>query len=64
MADIDDDRLELLERRLAQDTTNALQSIVAAGRKTPDIVTSSLVSYQGKKPRRGVLELWLEIPPS
>ncbi|HID30596.1 MAG TPA: hypothetical protein EYP19_11410 [Desulfobacterales bacterium] len=49
--------------RLVDDTTRALRSLAYFDRKQPDIITKSLVSYRGKKPRPGVLELWLEVPP-
>jgi hypothetical protein len=47
---------------LAADTTHALRNLAYADRKPPDVVAKSFVSYSGKKPRPGVLELWLEIP--
>jgi uncharacterized protein YoxC len=49
-------------QRLADDTTRALRSLAYPDRKAPDIMAKSFVSYRGKKPRVGVLELWLEIP--
>jgi uncharacterized phage infection (PIP) family protein YhgE len=50
-------------QRLAQDTTNALRALGYTARSVPDVTVNSLVAYRGKKPRAGVLELWLEIPP-
>lgn len=50
-------------QRLAEDATRALRTLGYTARNVPDVVVKSLVSYQGKKPRLGVLELWLEIPP-
>lgn len=49
-------------QRLAGDTTRALRGLDYSDRKAPDVAAKSFVSYQGKKPRPGVLELWLEIP--
>ena len=50
-------------KRLADDTTHALRKLAYPDGKPPDIVAKSLSSYGGKKPRPGVLELWVEIPP-
>ncbi len=50
-------------QRLAEDTTRALRTLGYTARNVPDVVVKSLVTYSGKKPRLGVLELWLEIPP-
>jgi uncharacterized phage infection (PIP) family protein YhgE len=50
-------------RRLAEDTTQALRKLAYLERQMPDVVAKSFESYAGKKPRPGVLELWLEIPP-
>lgn len=50
-------------QRLADDTNRALRSLAYSDRKPPDITVKSFVSYRGKKPRSGVLELWLAIPP-
>jgi uncharacterized phage infection (PIP) family protein YhgE len=49
--------------RLAEDTTRAFRTLGYTDRNIPDVVVNSLVTYPGKKPRLGVLELWLEIPP-
>jgi hypothetical protein len=56
------DKDEAAAKGLAEDTTSALLSLGYTDRKSPNVETKSLVSYRGKKPRRGVLELWLEIP--
>jgi hypothetical protein len=56
----DDD--EVTAQRLAEDTTRALRSLGYEASEPPDIVVKSLVNYPGKKPRLGVLELWVEIP--
>ncbi len=50
-------------QRLAGDTDDALNSLAYEDSKAPAIAARSFVSYGGKKPRPGVLELWLEIPP-
>ncbi len=47
--------------RLAQDTTSAL-GILYPDRTVPDIAVKSFLSYGGKKPRPGVIELWLALP--
>lgn len=57
----DDDRETA--RRLAEDTTRALRNLGYTADVVPDVVVRSLITYQGKLPRRGVLELWLDIPP-
>jgi uncharacterized phage infection (PIP) family protein YhgE len=57
----DDDNA--VAQRLAEDTTSALRSLGYEDRSVPDVTVNSLVKYRGKKPRPGVLELWLEIPP-
>jgi uncharacterized phage infection (PIP) family protein YhgE len=49
--------------RLAEDTTRAFRALGYTVHNVPDVVVKSLVTYPGKKPRLGVLELWLEIPP-
>ena len=49
-------------QRLAGDTTQALRNLGYEAHNVPDVVATSLVNYQGKKPRPGVLELWLELP--
>ena len=49
-------------QRLAEDMTRALRTLGYKAPKPPDVIIKSLVTYQGKKPRLGVLELWLEIP--
>jgi hypothetical protein len=51
-------------QRLAEDTTRILRQQGFAVRVLADIRAVSLVSYSGKKPRRGILELWLDIPPT
>lgn len=50
-------------RRLADDTTQALRKLAYLDGKMPDVIAKSFASYTGKKPRPGVLELWVEIPP-
>lgn len=47
-------------RKLAEDTNLALKK--QGYMKLPQVVAQSYVAYSGKKPRVGVLELWLEIP--
>ncbi len=49
--------------RLANDTTAALRTLGYPERDALTVVAESFVSYRGKKPRPGVMELWLEIPP-
>jgi myosin heavy subunit len=49
--------------RLANDTTAALRTLGYPERDALTVVAESFVSYTGKKPRPGVVELWLEIPP-
>ena len=51
-------------QRLAEDTTAALRELGYASDQIPNIVVKSLVTFPGKKPRLGVLELWVEIPPT
>ena len=53
---------EATAQRLAEDTTHALRTLKYKAPNPPDVIVKSLVSYPGKKPRLGVLELWLEIP--
>ncbi len=47
-------------KRLAQDTTQALQALGYVD--MPTVTAEPFVAYLGKKPRVGVLELWLELP--
>jgi hypothetical protein len=49
--------------RLANDTSAALRTLGYPERDALTVVAESFVSYTGKKPRPGVVELWLEIPP-
>ena len=56
------DKDESAAKDLAEDTTSALLSLGYTDRTSPNVEAKSLVSYRGKKPRLGVLELWLEIP--
>jgi hypothetical protein len=48
--------------RLAKDTTEALRDQGYNADAASDVVVEPYVTYGGKKPRPGVLELWLEIP--
>ncbi len=48
--------------RLANNTSVALRSLGYPERDGLTIVAKSFISYRKKKPRPGVLELWLEIP--
>ena len=57
------DEDKAVAQRLAEDTNRALVSLEYPDRKA-NVTARSLVSYRGKKPRLGVLELWLEIPQS
>ncbi len=50
-------------QRLANDTTHALRTSGYTAGNVPDVTVNSFAAYPGKKPRLGVLELWLEIPP-
>lgn len=50
-------------KRLADDTTRALRELAYSDGEPPDIIAKPFSSYTGKKPRPGVLELWVEIPP-
>lgn len=54
----DDDKAAAM--RLAEDTTRALREKGYVD--MPDVTAESFVAYSGKKPRVGVLELWLDIP--
>jgi archaellum component FlaC len=54
----DDDKAAAMG--LAEDTSRALQ--VLGYVDMPDVTAESFVAYSGKKPRVGVLELWLDIP--
>ena len=54
---------EAAAQRLAEDATRVLRGLEYLGRKATTVTVKSFVSYRGKKPRLGVLELWLEIPP-
>ncbi len=49
--------------RLADEATAALQSLGYSDHDVLNVVAESFISYRGKKPRPGVVELWLEIPP-
>jgi len=46
--------------RLAEDTKRALRELGYVD--MPAVTAESFVAYSGKKPRMGVLELWLELP--
>jgi archaellum component FlaC len=48
--------------RLAEDTTSVLRSLNYVRESVPDVIARPFVTYQGKKPSPGVLELWLEVP--
>jgi chromosome segregation ATPase len=48
---------------LAQDATRALRNLGYSINQVPNVEAKSLVSYGGKKPSQGTVELWLEIPP-
>ena len=48
---------------LAQDATRALRNLGYSISQVPNVEVKSLVSYGGKKPSQGTVELWLEIPP-
>ena len=57
----EEDKAEAI--RLAENMNRALaNSEFRAHPARVDIIARSFVSYHGKKPRPGVLELWLEIP--
>lgn len=47
--------------QLAKDTTAFLREQGFSERDVPDVEASSLVNFRGKKPREGVLELWLDM---
>ncbi|MCZ8190905.1 MAG: hypothetical protein O9326_14495, partial [Microcystis sp. LE19-338.1B] len=47
---------------LAQDATRALRNLGYSISQVPNIEAKSFVSYRGKKPSQGTVELWLEIP--
>jgi hypothetical protein len=49
-------------QRLAADTTALLREQGYSNLEVPDVAAQSLVNYSGKKPREGVLELWLDLP--
>ena len=49
--------------RLANETTAALRSLGYPERDALTVRAESFVAYRGKKPRPGIVELWLEIPP-
>jgi hypothetical protein len=54
------DRVEA--ERLAQDATRALRNLGYSISQVPNIEPKDFVSYRGKKPSQGTVELWLEIP--
>ncbi|MEH6473252.1 MAG: hypothetical protein V7752_18610 [Halopseudomonas sp.] len=56
----DDD--EAAAKRLVEDANRAIRSLGYPDRAATTITLKSLVSYRSKKPRPGVLELWLDIP--
>ena len=47
---------------LAQDATRALRNLGYSISQVPNIEPKDFVSYRGKKPSQGTVELWLEIP--
>lgn len=47
---------------LAQDATRALRNLGYSISQVPNIEAIPFVSYSGKKPSQGTVELWLEIP--
>ncbi len=47
---------------LAQDATRALRNLGYSISQVPNIEAKPFVSYSGKKPSQGTVELWLEIP--
>ena len=57
------DKDEAAAQHLADDATRVLRGLGYLERKATTVTVRSFVSYSGKKPRLGVLELWLEIPP-
>jgi uncharacterized protein YoxC len=48
-------------RRLAADTGEVMRSL--GYNPQPQVQVRSLTDYAGKKPKQGVMELWLELPP-
>ena len=48
--------------RLAADTTQVLRDQGYPDREELVVAAESYASYRGKKPRYGVIELWLELP--
>ena len=48
-------------KRLAEGTTRALRAQGYSENDVPNVTVRSLTAYRGKKPREGVLELWLDI---
>lgn len=57
------DKDEAAAQRFADDATRALHGLGYPERTATKVTASSFVSYRSKKPRPGVLELWLELPP-
>ncbi|GEM_PF-1513080 len=57
------DKDESAAQRLADDANRVLHGLGYLERKAITVTVRSFESYRGKKPRLGVLELWLEIPP-
>jgi flagellar biosynthesis chaperone FliJ len=53
------DKDKVAAEKLAEDTR---ESLVSLGYTNRPIAAVSLVSYGGTKPKRGVVELWLELP--
>jgi uncharacterized protein YoxC len=49
-------------KNLAQDATRALRNLGYSISQVPNIEAITFVSYSGKKPSQGTVELWLEIP--
>lgn len=53
---------EVAAKKLASDTVYALKDLGYKDSYLANIETMSFVSYKGKKPREGVIELWIELP--
>jgi uncharacterized phage infection (PIP) family protein YhgE len=54
---------QVMAQLLVEDTTRALKRLGYSEGTPSQVTPKSFVSYRGKKPRPGILELWLEIPP-
>ncbi|MDZ4262597.1 MAG: hypothetical protein U1B30_09740 [Pseudomonadota bacterium] len=53
---------EVAAKKLAADTDSALKNLGYTTSSLASIEPMSFVSYKGKKPREGVIELWIELP--